>query len=214
MELRFCEPELICNESNSNTAASHSYHIIIMICFAISEDVSTAQATAKTHFCSRTHATTNMSKQARHVLQELTKKNTLAFIKTLFGIKQYNNNQTPPDVSLWDQQSVASVLLGKGGSFHERALRRQSYWPLLPAQRGTLLSEFLLHALEFPPPLLYNSDSWAAVTCWGCWPLPTAPHCLPALCSSMHSWLIHPPCWRTIPTREFCSKQSQWEWSL
>lgn len=30
---------LFLNESNSNSAASHSYHIIIMICFAIAEDV-------------------------------------------------------------------------------------------------------------------------------------------------------------------------------
>lgn len=40
VKLLFYEPELIFNESNSNSTASHSYHTItMMICFAISEDV-------------------------------------------------------------------------------------------------------------------------------------------------------------------------------
>lgn len=41
-ELQFYQPEIIFSDSNSNSAASHSYHIIIIIikiCFAVSEDV-------------------------------------------------------------------------------------------------------------------------------------------------------------------------------
>lgn len=128
----------------------------------------------------------------KDVLQDLTKeKNTLPFTKSLVGIKQYNNNQTPPDLSLWDQQSVAlqSSLL-----FYPVGKRTELPWKNFKETDIKLLttppspeenSVFLLHVLELPPPLLYNSNKAEQL-----WPaedadpsqqhhtvLPSAPQC-------------------------------------